>query len=143
MIGLVATGSALGLAWPVKAEAGPIGNRICRVGRRYIGTPYVTNGASLRRGIDCDGYVRRVLWDKCGIWVPWGPGAQHTSGRRRRGEPRPGDVVSFAEEGGNYITHVGIYSGYGYLLHASSYFNEVVESEMRFIRGYRGATVYR
>ena len=145
LLGGVALGSiVLPFAGPSEAEAGRIGNRICRKGRRYIGVPYVTNGASLRMdgGWDCDAFVKRVM-AKCGVWCPWGPEEQHLFGRRRRGAARPGDVVSFAEGGGNYITHVGIYSGGGYLLHASSYFNEVVESEMRFIRGYRGATVYR
>ena len=143
LLGGVALGSViLPFAGPSEADAGRIGNRICRVGRRYLGVPYVTDGASLRYGLDCDAYVRRVM-AKCGIWCPWGPGEQHRYGRRRRGAARPGDVVSFAEDGGNYITHVGIYSGGGYLLHASSYFGEVVESEIQYIRGYRGATVYR
>jgi hypothetical protein len=34
---------------------------------------------------------------------------------------------------------VGIYSGHGNLIHASSYFDEVVESKMKWIDGYWGA----
>jgi hypothetical protein len=34
--------------------------------------------------------------------------------------------------------HVGIYSGNGYLIHASSYFGEVVESKMKYIHGFWG-----
>jgi cell wall-associated NlpC family hydrolase len=37
------------------------------------------------------------------------------------------------------ITHVGIYSGRGKLVHASAYFGKVVESKMRYIKGYSGA----
>jgi hypothetical protein len=32
-----------------------------------------------------------------------------------------------------------MYSGNGYVLHASSYYAEVVESEMRYLKGYAGA----
>ena len=37
------------------------------------------------------------------------------------------------------ITHVGMFSGNGHILHASAYFNRVVNSEMKYIRGYYGA----
>lgn len=58
---------------------------------------------------------------------------------------RPGDLVYFRENGGSYITHVGIYSGKNsytgeqMIVHASSYFGKVVESQMKYIRGYAGA----
>jgi cell wall-associated NlpC family hydrolase len=56
-----------------------------------------------------------------------------------RAELRPGDLVYFRENGGSDITHVGIYSEPGYIIHASGYFGKVVESQMRYIRGYAGA----
>jgi cell wall-associated NlpC family hydrolase len=56
---------------------------------------------------------------------------------------RPGDEVFFKEGGGSRITHVGIYSGNGYIVHASSYFGKVVESKMRYIRGYSGAKRFK
>ncbi len=37
------------------------------------------------------------------------------------------------------ITHVAMYSGNGYVLHASSYYGKVAESKMKYIRGYFGA----
>ena len=37
------------------------------------------------------------------------------------------------------VDHLDIYSGNGNLIHASSYFGQVVESKMRYIRGYWGA----
>jgi cell wall-associated NlpC family hydrolase len=53
---------------------------------------------------------------------------------------RRGDIVFFKEAGPSKpITHVGIYSGKGNLVHASNYFNKVVESKMRYIKGYFGA----
>jgi cell wall-associated NlpC family hydrolase len=56
---------------------------------------------------------------------------------------RPGDEVFFKEGGGNRITHVGIYSGNGNIVHASAYFGKVVESKMKYIRGYSGAKRFK
>ena len=55
------------------------------------------------------------------------------------GPPQVGDLVFF-DEHGDGISHVGIYSGNGKLIHASSYFGKVTESEMKYIKGYVGAT---
>ena len=50
---------------------------------------------------------------------------------------RPGDLVFFKEAGRSRpITHVGIYSGNGNLVHASNFFGKVVESKMKYMRGY-------
>lgn len=67
------------------------------------------------------------------------------SGSRRidKSRVRPGDEVFFKEDGANSITHVGIYSGNGYLVHASRYFKKVVNSEMRYLSGYSGAKRFK
>jgi cell wall-associated NlpC family hydrolase len=53
---------------------------------------------------------------------------------------QPGDIVFFKEGGRRRgITHNGIYSGSGNLVHASAYFGKVVESKMKYIKGYSGA----
>ena len=56
---------------------------------------------------------------------------------------KPGDEVFFKEGGSNRITHVGIYSGNGNLVHASTYFGKVVESKMKYIKGYFGAKRFK
>jgi hypothetical protein len=56
---------------------------------------------------------------------------------------RPGDEVFFKEGGSKHITHVGIHSGNGRLVHASSYGGKVVEKEMKRIGGYFGAKRFR
>ena len=75
-------------------------------------------------------------------WLPDSPVLQFQYGHkvRSRSELRRGDLVFFKERGyGQPITHVGIYSGNGYILQASSYFGKVVNSKMKYIRGYYGA----
>jgi cell wall-associated NlpC family hydrolase len=56
-----------------------------------------------------------------------------------RAELRPGDLVYFREGEGSDITHVGIYSKPGYIVHASGYFGKAVESQLKYIRSYAGA----
>ena len=57
---------------------------------------------------------------------------------------RPGDEVFFKENGpSGPITHVGIYSGNGRIVHASSYWGKVVEKEMKYINGYFGAKRFK
>ena len=60
------------------------------------------------------------------------------------GELQPGDLVFFSEpgvspNGPNGVTHVALYAGDGKILHASSYFGEVTESDMSYVDGYIGA----
>lgn len=138
---LAAAGAMMGL-WSMD-ELGARGaqRKIVRVGRNFIGTPYVPGGTNLRRGVDCDAYTKKTF-RRSGIRIPWGPANQAYGGRARRGSPQPGDIVAFNEHGGG-ISHVGIYSGGGFILHASSYFDEVVESEMRYVRGHVATRVYR
>ncbi|MDQ3638237.1 MAG: hypothetical protein M3426_09620 [Actinomycetota bacterium] len=40
------------------------------------------------------------------------------------------------------MTHVGVYSGNGNIVHASSYFGKVVESRIKYINGFAGAKRY-
>jgi cell wall-associated NlpC family hydrolase len=63
---------------------------------------------------------------------------------RDRSNIRAGDEVFFKEDGPSKgITHVGVYAGNGYIVHASAYYGKVVESKMRWIHGYFGAKRYR
>ena len=81
-------------------------------------------------------------------WNPRGHKLPLTERGQRRYEPsknirksnlRRGDVVFFKEGGGRRITHVAVYSGNGYIMHASTYFGKVVESKMKYVNGYSGA----
>ena len=119
------------------------GRRLIRRGRWHIGTPYRLSPpapcwAYVKE--DCSCFTKIVL--RRFKWVPDSPVLQFQYGHkvRSRSNLRRGDLVFFKERGrGHPITHVGIFSGNGHILHASGYFNRVVNSKMKYIRGYYGA----
>jgi cell wall-associated NlpC family hydrolase len=94
----------------------------------YIGTPYGW-------GIDCSGFTSMVFAD-LGVYLPDSPGTQYAYGTPSYGEA--GDLVFF-DEAGYGISHVGIATGYGTVIHASTYYGAVVETPIEYIPGYVGA----
>jgi len=116
------------------------GKDIVRVAKRYIGTRY-RYGTCTRRRMSCTCLTKKVF-AKFGHKLPMSERGQWKYKRHKvaKSNLRPGDMVFFKEGGRRRgITHVGIYSGRGNLVHASAYFGKVVESKMRYIRGYFGA----
>ncbi len=115
----------------------PTGRDVVRVARRYIGTDYKW-GTCTSRQMSC-ACLTKVVYSKFGQKLPFSEDRQWKYGRRV--SPRkPGDLVFFREKGRRAgITHVGIYAGNGELVHASSWFDEVVESRINRIDGYIGA----
>ncbi len=119
------------------------GGRVVRVARNHLGTPYrlsPPNPCRAFKSEDCS-CLTKLVFKKFGKRLPDSPVKQWRYGRRvAKSNLRPGDLVFFKERGRTYpITHVGIYSGRGNLVHASSYFHKVVESKMKYIKGYYGA----
>jgi hypothetical protein len=117
----------------------PTGRDVVRVARRYLGTPYKW-GTCTNRRMSCACLTKKVF-AKFGQKLPFSEDKQWRYGRKV--SPRqPGDMVFFKEGGRKRgITHVGIYSGGGELIHASAWpkYKKVVESPIRFIDGYIGA----
>jgi len=119
------------------------GRRLIRRARWHIGTPYrLSPPAPCLAYVkeDCSCFTKIVL--RRYKWVPDSPVLQFQNGHkvRSRSNLKRGDLVFFKERGrGRPITHVGIFSGNGHILHASGYFNRVVNSKMKYIRGYYGA----
>ncbi len=118
----------------------PSRKAIVRQARRHLGTRYVLSPPGPCRAFrkeDCSCHTK-LVFRKFGKRLPDDPARQWQRGRRiAKSNVRPGDLVFFRENGRN-ITHVGIYSGNGNIIHASSYFGKVVESKMKYIRGYVG-----
>jgi cell wall-associated NlpC family hydrolase len=95
----------------------------------WIGTPYGAYGA------DCSGFASEVF-AQFGVYLPDNPAAQWSYGVPSTAEA--GDLV-FYDEHGYGISHVGIATGYGTVIHSSTYYGAVVESPIYAIPGYVGA----
>ena len=115
---------------PDRAEAQTATDQaVVEEARSWIGTPYGAYGA------DCSGLTSQVF-AQFGIYLPDDPAAQWSYGFSSTAEA--GDLV-FYNESGYGISHVGIATGYGTVIHASNYFGAVVETPMYDIPGYVGA----
>jgi NlpC/P60 family len=118
---------------------------IVRYGRTHIGTPYFhspPDACWAYEKEDCSCFTR-LVYEQFGKELPDSPIQQYWHKDRKwvsRANLQRGDLVFFKENGpDNPITHVAMYSGNGYVLHASAYYQSVVEAEMKNIEGYAGA----
>jgi len=105
-------------------------------GRKYLGVPYVSGVPSPCSGLgmDCDCFTKRTFND-LGINLGWWTDQLKYGRRISVANRRPGDLLFFSEDGSGYLTHVAILSRNGYVLHASSFYNKVVESELMYLNG--------
>jgi cell wall-associated NlpC family hydrolase len=121
------------------------GRDIVRKARSHFRTPYVKSPphrCKAYRKEDCSCHTK-VVFRRFGKALPDNPVRQWKRGKKvkKRSNLRPGDLVFFDENKNGRLTpwdHVGIYSGHGNVIHASSYFGKVVESKMKYIHGYWG-----
>ena len=86
--------------------------------RARIGSPYQWGGTGAN-GFDCSGLVQ-VAYARAGVDLPRTTGDQSRRGQMiRRDSIQPGDLVFFGDDPKS-INHVGIASGAGRFVHASS-----------------------
>jgi peptidoglycan DL-endopeptidase RipA len=122
---------------PVPTAAGPAsGGVVMAEGARYLGAPYVWGGSS-PGAVDCSGFLQAVFRG-LGRELPADPGALYGSGVPVP-TPQAGDIVAFDEHGSG-ISHVGLATGGGTMLHASDYFGTVVETPIHSVPGFVGAS---
>ncbi len=77
-----------------------------------------------------------MVYGEFGVSLPGDPASQYSYGVPSSGEA--GDLVFFDEHGYG-ISHVGIATGYGTVIHSSTYHGAVVETPIEYIPGYVGA----
>lgn len=110
------------------------GENITRTAQKFKGWPYAWGGTSPNSGFDCSGLVQYV-YRKWGILLPRCASEQvHQGVPVKFNELQAGDLVFFQNTYKQGLSHVGIYVGKGWFIHASSPRTGVIMS--RLDRGY-------
>jgi cell wall-associated NlpC family hydrolase len=96
----------------------PDGDAVVRLGKRFLGLPYVWAGTS-GFGFDCSGFTYS-LYRNFGIELPRDAKDQAKAGRSvDPGKLQPGDLLFYAyDKGRGAVHHVAIYAGDGMMLHS-------------------------
>ena len=94
-----------------------LGRRLARTATNMIGVPYVYGGRT-PKGFDCSGQVY-YSYEQAGIKVPRTSKEQFKAARRvSLSDAQPGDLLFFRID--RKISHVAMYIGNGYFVHAPS-----------------------
>ncbi len=110
-------GNSSASAVPGAATVSASGAQILAEAQKYLGTPYVSGGAS-PAGFDCSGFVYYVL-KQFGYSPYRTPADQYKMGTSvSKDNLKAGDIVFFAGTYASGISHVGIYAGNGQFIHS-------------------------
>lgn len=118
------------------AQAQDSGDAVVSEARSWSGTPYLDNGGG-NGGVDCSD-LTSLVYGASGVSLPDDPNALVGYGYPVS-TPGAGDLVFFSEDGSGSITHVGIATGVGTIVHSSTYFGAVTETPIADIPGHAGA----
>lgn len=128
---LLSVGLLLGSSENAEAQTAT-DQQVVQEARSWIGTPYLYGGAS-SAGVDCSGFTMLVM-QQFGAELPRTTTAQFGTGVPSNA--KAGDLVFFTN-GGYGISHAGIATGEGTVIHAS--YGGVTETPMQYLQGYAGS----
>lgn len=101
-----------------KNSQGKVRNELVKTARRFIGIPYRWGGTDKAKGFDCSG-LTMACYRLNGLNLPRVSRNQFKAGRWvAKNKLVEGDLVFFATNGGNRVSHVGMYIGNGQFIHA-------------------------
>lgn len=126
----------------LSSRHGSLMSGIVNTSVRYIGVPYRWAGTT-SAGFDCSGFTMTVF-KMNGMSLPRMADEQYRAGKPiSDSEAMPGDLVFFATYTRG-VSHVGIYMGQGYFIHASSSKGVVIShlTESYWRNRYLGARRY-
>lgn len=111
------------------SEPSATGAQILAEAKKYLGTPYISGGAS-PSGFDCSGFVYYVL-KQLGYSPYRTPADQYKMGTSvTKADLKAGDIVFFAGTYASGISHVGIYAGNGQFIHSPNSRSTVSYSDL-------------
>lgn len=104
------------------------GADIVRTAKQYLGVPYVWGGTNPLVGLDCSGLLQ-LVYKQNGITLPRVSRDQARVGTAVQdlAHAQPGDLIAFYSP----VSHIGIYLGDGYMLHAPKPGKDVMISPIR------------
>ncbi len=123
---------------PAKLDRDRARRRVVAQARALLHTPYVHGGASPAQ-VDCSGLVK-LVYARLGIHLPHSARLLFKLGHRLPPTRlQAGDLVFFHNKSGP-ASHVGIYTGDGKVIHASSSRQRVVEDPLTTVSRHNGYT---
>ena len=92
------------------------GEKVVAYAKKFIGTPYVSGGNSLTKGVDCSGFTQQV-YKNFGVSLQRTSRSQYASNGYAvsKSNLKPGDLVFY---GYSSVSHVAIYVGNGQIIHS-------------------------
>jgi soluble lytic murein transglycosylase-like protein len=107
------------------SSAGPTGQSVVDIAKRYLGVPYLYGGTDPNVGLDCSALVQ-LAYRQVGVDLPRTSAEQATQGLpvASLADALPGDLVAFNSP----VSHIGIYAGDGKMV-VAPHTGEVVRIE--------------